>query len=144
MLIHRESLALPAWILSGSTLRPSLFRFSRRWRSSIYSLMWADYLRACTRERNPRDDHLILLWDYHRYVLSMHGMQTCARFLSALPFVRLLFIASSRESSRSVASFALRRSPSCKTRFAGYTTVARLSRREKRERAKKKGKKKRN
>lgn len=57
---------------------PLFFCSSRRWRSSIYSLTWADYLRACTRERNPRDDHLILLRDDHRYVLSVHGMQTCA------------------------------------------------------------------
>lgn len=123
---------LLAWILSGSSnLRPFLFRSSRR-RSSIYSLMWADYLRVCTREWNPRDDHLLLLWDDHRY--SPCTECKCAQDFFRPPFVRFLFIANLRErSSRSVTSFALRRSSSCKTRFASYTTIPQLSGRQGKE-----------
>jgi len=72
----------------------------------------------------------MIIW---QYVLSVYGMQ---RYVS--------FRAGSQErSARSVASLALRRSPSYKTRSAGYTTRSRSyladERRRKEEGGKKKG-----
>lgn len=74
----------------------------------------------------PRDDYrLILLQNDHsilQYVLSIHGMLMCARFLSDAFRVASFRAGSQERSARSVASLALRRSPSYKTRSAGYTT----------------------
>lgn len=68
-----------------------------------------------------------------QYVLSVYGMQRYASFRAG----------SQERSARSVASLALRRSPSYKTRSAGYTTRSRSyladERRRKEEGGKKKG-----
>lgn len=85
------------------------------------------------------------IWFYYETIIGMYSSyMECkrARTFFRPPFMLLPFIADSRErSSPSVASLALRRSPSCKTRFAGYTTVAQLpGRRGKEERRAKKTK----
>lgn len=78
------------------------------------------------------------IWFYYETIIGMYSPYTeckrAPRLLSAAFRATSFHRGASRErSSRSVTSLALRRSPSCKTRFAGYTTVARLSRRQGKE-----------
>lgn len=78
------------------------------------------------------------IWFYYETIIGMYSPYTeckrASRLLSAAFRASSFHRGASRErSSRSVTSLALRRSPSCKTRFAGYTTVARLSRRQGKE-----------
>lgn len=105
----------------------SLFRFSRRRSRHLFAYVGWLPSRALARESGIRET---AIWFYYETIIGMYSPYTECKYETSFDrlSVRFLFIAGSRErSSRSVTSLALRRSPSCKTRFTGYTTIARLS-----------------
>lgn len=99
---------------------------------------------AARRTAGRLSPHFITERSFDSYVLFAHIQNTRAnvRETSFGRFFRAVsFRASSRErSARSVASLALRRSPSYKTRSAGYTTRSRSYLADERRRKKKDGK----
>lgn len=143
----REAPPLPEWIPSGSALPPSPFTSLSSLLSCLLALRLDGgggraFIRLCgqiafalTRENGVRgtagrlSPHFIM--GRSDSTLSVHGMQT-----RQTSFALLLLAGIARE-VLFVAALALRRSPSCKTRSAGYTTLAviRPARKGKEERA---------
>lgn len=126
--IEDLSYCLREFSLVAAYPHPSLFPFLSPAVEHLFAYVGWLPSRALAHENEIRET---TNWFYYETIIGMYSPYTeCkhARDFFRSSFVRFLFIASSQErSSRSVTSLALRRSPSCKTRFAGYTTIARLS-----------------